>query len=49
VPCGIGDRGVTSLSDLLGQDVPIHEVESALSLQLATVFERAIDLAPART
>ena len=27
VPCGIGDRGVTSLRKLLGREVPIAEVE----------------------
>jgi lipoyl(octanoyl) transferase len=28
VPCGIQDRGVTSLSDLLGRAVPMREVEA---------------------
>ena len=43
VPCGIGDRGVTSLSKLLGREVAIDEVESAFVHHLAAVFERAVD------
>ena len=42
VPCGIGDRGVTSLSKLLGREVAIDEVESAFVHHLAAVFERAV-------
>ena len=40
VPCGIGDRGVTSLRKLLGREVPIAEVEEAFVAHLAAVFER---------
>jgi lipoyl(octanoyl) transferase len=47
VPCGIHDRGVTSLHRLLGRDVPMAEVEGAVLQAFATVFERAP--APAST
>jgi lipoyl(octanoyl) transferase len=40
VPCGISDRGVTSLSRLLGRDVPMAEVEEAVARAFADVFER---------
>jgi lipoyl(octanoyl) transferase len=40
VPCGIQDRGVTSLSRLLGQDVAIAEVEDTLVQQFLSVFDR---------
>jgi lipoyl(octanoyl) transferase len=42
VPCGIADRGVTSLSALLGRDVPMAEVEAAVVKHFAAVFEREI-------
>jgi lipoyl(octanoyl) transferase len=40
VPCGIGDRGVTSLTKLTGRAVPIEEAEDALIRQFAAVFDR---------
>jgi lipoyl(octanoyl) transferase len=40
VPCGITDRGVTSLSALLGRDVAMPEVEAAVVSHFAAVFER---------
>ena len=40
VPCGIGDRGVTSLTALLGRSVPMEDVESAVVRHLGDVFER---------
>jgi lipoyl(octanoyl) transferase len=42
VPCGISDRGVTSLSKLLGREVPVAEVEDALVRHFAEVFERRV-------
>ena len=42
VPCGISDRGVTSLSRALGRPVDIPEVEDALVRHFADVFERAV-------
>ncbi len=38
VPCGIADRGVTSLAGLLGRDVPMAEVEDAVVDGMAQVF-----------
>lgn len=45
VPCGIADRGVTSLSALLGRDVPMAEAEASVLKHFAAVFER--DVIPA--
>jgi lipoyl(octanoyl) transferase len=38
VPCGITDRGVTSLQKLLGRDIPMAEVEDALAAAFLDVF-----------
>lgn len=38
VPCGIRDRGVTSLSRLAGREVPMREVEDAFVEQFCKVF-----------
>jgi lipoyl(octanoyl) transferase len=40
VPCGIGDRGVTSLSKLLGRAVEMAEVEGRVVAAFAEVFGR---------
>lgn len=40
VPCGIGDRGVTSLSRLVGRDVTIDEAEDTIIRNFAEVFDR---------
>ncbi len=40
VPCGIADRGVTSLAALLGRDVAIADVERSVVTHFAAVFER---------
>jgi lipoyl(octanoyl) transferase len=41
VPCGIADRGVTSLARLLGAGVPSrHEVEDRIVSRLGEVFDR---------
>jgi lipoyl(octanoyl) transferase len=42
VPCGIRERGVTSLERLLGRPVPLDEVGSGLARHLASVFGRAL-------
>jgi lipoyl(octanoyl) transferase len=42
VPCGISDRGVTSLERALGRRVALEEVEQALVRQFAAVFGRDI-------
>jgi lipoyl(octanoyl) transferase len=40
VPCGISDRGVTSLSRLARRRVPLAEVESSFVRHFADVFDR---------
>jgi lipoyl(octanoyl) transferase len=40
VPCGIGDRGVTSLERVTGRPVPVPEAEDALIRAFADVFDR---------
>jgi lipoyl(octanoyl) transferase len=38
VPCGIADRGVTSLEQLLGRPVPLSEVEGCVEVSFGAVF-----------
>ena len=40
VPCGIADKGVTSLSRQLGLDVPMREVEDRFIAHFSDVFAR---------
>ena len=40
VPCGIADRGVTSLARVLGRPVPMRDVESAVEGAMREVFVR---------
>ena len=40
VPCGIADKGVTSLEVLLSRPVQMDEVENAVVTSFAAVFER---------
>ena len=40
VPCGIADKGVTSLEILTGRRVPMDEVEDAIETSFAAVFSR---------
>jgi lipoyl(octanoyl) transferase len=40
VPCGIADRGVTSLARLLGRQVSHEEVEERFIEHFSAVFER---------
>ncbi len=42
VPCGIADRGVTSVSRLLGREVTVSEVADRIVPHFADVFEREI-------
>jgi lipoyl(octanoyl) transferase len=42
VPCGITDKGVTSLEKLLGRPVAMDEVETAAAQAFADVFERRL-------
>lgn len=43
VPCGIGDRGVTSVSKALGRDVRLAEVEERVIRRFCEVFDAAYD------
>lgn len=40
VPCGITDKGVTSMQELLGHPVPMDEVDAAVVAAFSTVFAR---------
>jgi lipoyl(octanoyl) transferase len=40
VPCGISDRGVTSLEKATGQSIPTRDVEEAIVRCFADVFDR---------
>jgi lipoyl(octanoyl) transferase len=42
VPCGIADRGVTSLARLLGEAPPMDAVERVVAEELCAVFGRAL-------
>jgi lipoyl(octanoyl) transferase len=48
VPCGIADRGVTSLSTELRRDVSLEEVSARLTDAFAAVFDCAVAGARAR-
>jgi lipoyl(octanoyl) transferase len=42
VPCGIADRGVTSLSALVGRDVAMADVARSVLTHFGAVFDRAV-------
>ena len=42
MPCGIRDRGVTSLSRLLGREVAVDEAAGRLAAHVADVFDLEI-------
>ena len=42
VPCGIADKGVTSLDRELGRPVPADEVADGFVQAFATVFDRSV-------
>jgi lipoyl(octanoyl) transferase len=42
VPCGIRERGVTSLERLLGRPAPIEEAMDGLAAHFATIFGRRV-------
>jgi lipoyl(octanoyl) transferase len=42
VPCGIADKGVTSMAALLGRPVPMDEIRSAVAFRFAETFGRTI-------
>ena len=42
VPCGIADRGVTSLARILGRAVDRREVEDRVVANFSAVFDRTV-------
>jgi len=46
VPCGIADKGVTSMSKLLGRELNMRDVSSSLVQRFGEVFERTMVLSP---
>ena len=44
VPCGITDKGVTSLSRLLGRQIELREVAQVAAYRFADVFGRRVEL-----
>ena len=46
VPCGIADRGVTSLAAQLGHAPQMRDVEDRFEQQFAVVFDREFETAP---
>ncbi|HEY8552108.1 MAG TPA: lipoyl(octanoyl) transferase LipB [Thermaerobacter sp.] len=46
IPCGITDRGVTSMGRLLGQAPPLDEVAQVAAQELARVLERRLEWVP---
>ena len=46
VPCGISDRGVTSLDKVTGRSIPLAEVEDVIVRRFAEVFERRPSIKP---
>ena len=47
VPCGLDDRGVTSLTDLSGREVTVEETLPVVAERFAEVFQRRLVPAPA--
>ncbi|MFO7310574.1 MAG: hypothetical protein C0P61_000770, partial [Bacillota bacterium] len=47
VPCGLTNRAVTSMQELLGRRVDMAEVHVALTYHFAHVFQRAVATQPA--
>lgn len=46
LPCGIADRGVTSLTELAGREVTVEEMTPIVAARFAEVFGRRLDPAP---
>jgi lipoyl(octanoyl) transferase len=45
VPCGISDKGVTSLSRLLGREIQLPELAQVAAAQFSEIFARRIEFA----
>lgn len=48
IPCGIRDKGVVSLSQLMGEPVPLEAVHDAIIRHFGAVFDRDMQLASPR-
>jgi lipoyl(octanoyl) transferase len=46
VPCGLPDRGVTSLTEVAGREVTVEEVLPVVARRFEEVFDRRLLLAP---
>jgi lipoyl(octanoyl) transferase len=46
VPCGLEDRGVTSLTDLAGEEIPVDRALPVVAERFAEVFGRRLSPAP---
>lgn len=46
VPCGLADRGVTSLTEIAGRTVTVAEAQPAVARRFADVFNRRLVAAP---
>jgi len=44
VPCGITDKGVTSLSKLIGRELELQDVASVCAQNFAEVFDRDVKI-----
>ena len=42
VPCGISDKGVTSISKLLGKSIDLQEVAQIAATEFSKVFDRSV-------
>jgi lipoyl(octanoyl) transferase len=42
VPCGVADRGVTTMRRLLGHDLPLTQVAERLACEFGVVFGRSV-------
>lgn len=45
-PCGITDKGVTSMARLLSRDLPMRDVAGALARHFSAVFNTTIEFVP---
>jgi lipoyl(octanoyl) transferase len=43
IPCGIFERGVTSMKEILGRDVPMEDVAGRLVVQFARIFGCSVE------
>jgi lipoyl(octanoyl) transferase len=46
VPCGLEDRGVTSLTDIAGREITVEQALPAVAERFAEVFHRRFTRAP---